>query len=72
MNDPGRRLAGGTSDVEAASGGGGVYGGGGGGGGGVRGALGHSEHFHESGLIPALSAGVSVGDATSGIEKLLA
>jgi citrate synthase len=60
-----RRLAGGSTDVEAHSGGGGAGGGGGGGGGGS------SEHFHESGLSPAFSAGVTVGDATSGIDKLL-
>ena len=59
-----RRLAGESADVEGIVSSG--FGGGDGGGGDT------GRHFHESGLSPAFSAGVTVGDATSGIEKLLA
>ena len=61
-----RRLAGGSADVEAAG-----AGGAGGGGASFSGGGGGDIHFHERGLSPAFSAGVTVGDATSGIEKLI-
>ena len=70
-----RRLAGGSSDVETFGGHGGLTGGNVRGGGGGRrgggGGGGGDVHFQETGLSPAFSAGVTVGDATSGIEKLI-